>query len=77
MKQRIAIDMDEVMAFTVQKIVDRYEDTFGYHLSDADLAGKIRLRSGEADADSRRAGRAGRCSAKAARSTLADLASES
>jgi 5'-nucleotidase len=40
-KQRIAIDMDEVMAFTVQKIVNRYEDEFGYRLTDADLAGKL------------------------------------
>ncbi len=40
-KQRIAIDMDEVMAFTVQKIVDRYENVFGYHLTEADLAGKL------------------------------------
>ena len=41
MKRRIAIDMDEVMAFTVQKIVNRYQETFGCQLSSADLAGKL------------------------------------
>ena len=40
-KQRIAIDMDEVMAFTVNKIVKRYESAFGYHLSEQDLLGKL------------------------------------
>ena len=41
MKQRIAIDMDEVMAFTVKKIANRYEEVYGYHLTDEDLAGKL------------------------------------
>ena len=41
MKQRIAIDMDDVMAFTVQKIANRYESEFGYHLTENDLAGKL------------------------------------
>jgi 5'-nucleotidase len=40
-KQRLAIDMDDVMAFTVKQIVDRYENEFGYRLTDADLAGKL------------------------------------
>jgi 5'-nucleotidase len=40
-KQRIAIDMDEVMAFTVNKIVKRYEETFNYHLTEKELNGKL------------------------------------
>lgn len=40
-KQRLAIDMDDVMAFTVKHIVDRYENEFGYRLTDLDLAGKL------------------------------------
>ena len=41
MKQRIAIDMDDVMAFTVQKIVNRYHETFGILLTDAQLAATL------------------------------------
>ncbi len=41
MKQRIAIDMDEVMAFTVQKIVNRYQETYGILLTDENLAGTL------------------------------------
>ena len=40
-KQRIAIDMDEVMAFTVNKIVKRYEETFNYTLTEKELNGKL------------------------------------
>jgi 5'-nucleotidase len=40
-KQRLAIDMDEVMAFTVKKITDRYANDFGIELSETDLAGKL------------------------------------
>ena len=29
------------MAFTVQKIANRYESEFGYHLTENDLAGKL------------------------------------
>ena len=41
LKQRIAIDMDDVMAFTAKKIVDRYESEFGLKITDQDLAGKL------------------------------------
>ena len=41
MKKRIAIDMDDVLAFTAKKIVDRYENEFGVKITDADLAGKL------------------------------------
>ena len=41
MRKRIAIDMDDVMAFTVKKIVDRYENEFGYHVTEEELAGKL------------------------------------
>lgn len=41
MKQRIAIDMDDVMAYTVKKIADRYANEFNYQLTEADLAGKL------------------------------------
>ncbi len=37
---RIAIDMDEVMADAVKKIRACYENEFGIHLTDHDLAGK-------------------------------------
>jgi 5'(3')-deoxyribonucleotidase len=40
MRQRIAVDMDDVIADTTQKRIDDYNDVFSRRLSKADFSGK-------------------------------------